>query len=362
MIKAISIYPSNEDNYLNKCEEYISLASTYNFTSVFTSLHIPEINLKIQIKFLNELSKLCKKYNMEIIADIGGNSIKQIISDNELLNIVVDSNIDYLRLDYGYDHSDIAHLRKLLNNKGFIINASIYNEEESKQEVEFIRSLNCDIKACHNYYPRVESGIDESFALIQKQIFDNLNVPIYYYVPNINNPRGPVYKGLPTIEKHRNIGVKDALLELVLKYNADGIIISDNFCTKEYFDNFNNINLEKELIIKVKTINNKYDDIVYQTHIFRYDSNENYLRSKSSRQMAEYAKEIEPENCIDRIAGAITIDNKNYSRYSGELQVVLKNNHKDDRVNVVGYIEEKDLDKLSYYKQGYKFKFIKYDE
>lgn len=359
MKKAISIYPSIEENYLNKCEEYIKLADKYNFTSVFTSLHLPEIDLEKQISFLYNLSKLAKQYHKELIADIGGNSIKQIIANKDLLDKLKD--VDIFRLDYGYDHEDIKYIHETINNKGFMINASIYNDEESKKEVEFLRSLNVDVIACHNFYPRKESGIDEEFALRQKQIFTSLSVPIYYWIPSHTNPRGPIYEGLPTLEVHRYLNTKIITQDLINRFNADGIMASDNFYSEEELKTIdeNCKPLNNPIEIKVETINDKYDDIIYKTHEFRYDSSSTFLRSKSSRTMAEFSKIIEPENCVERKVGAITIDNKKYERYSGELQIVLINSKEDERINVVGYISGEDLYKLKFYVNGYKFKFIK---
>ena len=373
MNKVISIYPNLEENYLNKCETYIVLSKQYGFNEVFTSLHLPEVELSTQINFLSDLASISKKYNMTLIADIGGNSIKKIIKDKQLLDKI--QAVDYFRLDYGYDHQDIKYLHDYLQNKGFIINASIYNNIESHKEVEFIRSLNAQVKACHNFYPRVESGIDEQLALIQKEIFDELNVPIYYCVPSLTNPRGPIYKGLPTIEAHRYLNTKQVISELINKYAADGIMFSDNFYSEEEFKsieniehveydrkqvtipNYSNIQINDE--IHIHTFNDLYDDIIYQSHIFRYDSNSKFLRSKSSRTMAEFAKSIEPENCIERKAGYITIDNRLYERYSGELQVVLADAPLDERINVVGYIEKQDIDKLKEFRNNHSYTFIK---
>lgn len=373
MYRIISIYPNLENNYLSKCEEYIKLSKQYGFSEVFTSLHLPEVELDIQISFLYDLANIVSKYNMTLIADIGGKSIKEIIKNKNLLDKL--NVVDYFRLDYGYDHQDIKYLHDYLNNKGFIINASIYNSEESRIEVEFIRSLNAEVRACHNFYPRVESGINEDLVLIQKKIFNELNVPIYYCVPSQNNPRGPIYKGLPSIESHRYLDIKEVISQLINKYHADGIMFSDNFYSEEEFKKTKNIE-DKEYDVKdilipkysnehinekihVHTFNDLYDDIVYQTHIFRYDSNSKFLRSKSSRTMAEFAKSIEPLNCIERKAGYITIDNRLYERYSGELQVVLIDSPADKKVNVVGYIEQADIDKLKEYRNNHSYTFIK---
>ena len=41
------------------------------------------------------------------------------------------------------------------------------------------------------------------------------------------------------------------------------------------------------------------------------------------------------------------------------MQIVLKDKKRDERVNVVGKIDEKDLEKLLYHNEGYSYKFIK---
>ena len=75
--------------------------------------------------------------------------------------------------------------------------------------------------------------------------------------------------------------------------------------------------------------------------------------------MAEYASEIEINNTIRRDAGAITIDNRLYKRYSGELQVVLKNKEADERVNVAARIKDPDdLIRLRRFKEGTDYLFV----
>lgn len=356
MYKSIAIFPQdNTKEYIQKCEDYISLAKQYGFNEIFTTLHLPEISFEKQLDTLLEVCELAKKFDMEVTSDIGGNYIKQLLINEELLNKLKKTKLDFLRLDYGYNHEDIKSLANKLPLKGFVINASIYNEIESKIEVEFIRSLNLEVRACHNYYPRIETGIDEELVLKQKQIFNSLNVPIYYCVANLNNPRGPIYKGLPSLEKHRYAPIDNVLLELIEKYEADGIMYADQFYEKEDFILLQEIE-NKIINIKVKLINNKYNNKVLIDHHFRYDSNEYILRSQTSRQMAEFAEVVEKENQIVRKRGSITIDNKDYGRYSSEIQIVLKDLPQDERVNVIGNIEEIELEKFAYYRKGYLYR------
>ena len=54
----------------------------------------------------------------------------------------------------------------------------------------------------------------------------------------------------------------------------------------------------------------------------------------------------------------MTIDNENYVRYSGELQVVLEDMPADERVNCIGRIQEKDMWKFEYFRKGYDYCFL----
>lgn len=361
MNKCISIFPeTNIDEFKIKWQQYIELANKYGFTEVFSTIHLPELSLEKQIESLLVISKLTKQYQMDLIVDIGGFYLKKLLDSQELLEQVKNAEIAFVRLDYGYNQSDVVKLHKELDLKGFMINASMYSEKEVDEKVEFFKSLdNVEIKACHNFYPREESGLDKKFALKQDAMFRKHNIPVYYFIPSLKKPRGPVFKGLPTIEKHRYSDVILTTLELLYIYKTDSFMFSDQFYSEDNFKQFDDVINHRPLEIKVDLRSDKYDDIVLKIHEFRYDSNKEFLRSQSSRQMSQYASVVKIDNNVKRLKGSITIDNKLYGRYSGELQVVLKNSKKDKRVNVVGKVDKKDLEKLLYYNYGYTYKFVK---
>ena len=66
---------------------------------------------------------------------------------------------------------------------------------------------------------------------------------------------------------------------------------------------------------------------------------------------------IEPFNTVNKEFGDITIDNKDYLRYMGELQILKTKQEKDSRTNVVASILQKDLYLLKYIQGGKKFHF-----
>ena len=65
--------------------------------------------------------------------------------------------------------------------------------------------------------------------------------------------------------------------------------------------------------------------------------------------------DIQPENTVVRKKGAITIDNCDYGRYMGEIQVVKTELVADSKVNRVGNIVSEDIDLLDYIGPGQKY-------
>ena len=368
MHQCISVYPQtlNEDS-LTKLNCYLELANKYGISEVFTSIHLPEYSMEFQMAYLEKTAKAAHHLNMELTADIGGPFIKQVLNDDSLLERLKKVRLDYLRLDYGYDENQLKELYSHLDLKGFVINASMVNEAQLKHHINFFKSLNENIfiRACHNFYVREESGLDHDFALNQTLLFQKYQIPVYFCAPCRDHPRGPLHLGLPTLEHHRYQSMDLILLDLMYTYQAQGILYSDEWMSERQFELIHQTICNKTVQIPVilkENLTETEKRIILRKHVFRYDSNTFFLRSRSSRQMAEFASKITPSNCIQRKKGSITIDNERYLRYSGELQVVLKDAQQDDRVNVTGVLKElNDIQKLSFFREGIVYEFIEAD-
>lgn len=72
----------------------------------------------------------------------------------------------------------------------------------------------------------------------------------------------------------------------------------------------------------------------------RPDSPAWIIRFTESREYSCFGKQVEPENCLPRVRGSITVDNDGYGRYSGEVQLVRSDLPVDGRVNVIGRLAE----------------------
>ena len=68
---------------------------------------------------------------------------------------------------------------------------------------------------------------------------------------------------------------------------------------------------------------------------------------------------VEPGNCAPRNRGCITIDNANYGRYSGEIQLIRTPMNADSRVNVIGQVPENALLLLDNIQRGRKFTLVR---
>src|SRR5699024_1506552 len=64
---------------------------------------------------------------------------------------------------------------------------------------------------------------------------------------------------------------------------------------------------------------------------------------------------LKPENCVERLAGSITIDNDKYLRYQGEIQITVNDLPADEKVNVLGRVIDEDCPLLNKIKGNQKF-------
>lgn len=370
MIKCVAIYPNHiTEDYIGKVKESVSRAYQHHFDEIFTTIHLPEYTLEEQMECFSLIAKEAKQYGLEVTVDIGGLYITQILNDEEKLEFLKKIPFDFIRLDYGYDAKQVGNLYEQLDIRGFVFNASIYSQMEVDEIMTFFKTVaqDIEIRACHNFYIRETTGIDGEYALRQDSYLKKYKVPIYYCVPSYSNPRGPLHLGLCTLEKHRNQSIRNVLADLYLNYNLTAFMMADEWLSEaEYKEVEETLDvltseLSKEVVIDVEffpNVSKEEKDIVLKNHTFRNDSPGQFLRSQSSRQMAEFGCVIEKNHTVLRKEGMITIDNKMNKRYSGELQVIMKEACEDEGVNVVAKIVyANDLLKLMRFREGISYRF-----
>ena len=364
----ISVYLSDYLEDPEKVYNYLSQAKKCGFCDVFSSIHLPEDDFDAVTSTMIEFSNFINSNGFSLSIDLSSMDLLKIKSNPKLEHDFQNSRILLYRLDFGFNDEDIRYIYNFLGCAGFMINASTTKQYEIDEYLNDFYKLSPDIviKGCHNFYPRPETGLGMKFLIDQSTLFKNRNINTIACVASYNNPRGPIFKGLPTAECHRFSDIGRATQELLSTGVINEILIGDPFALKSELEavfHASETNILSLRFIEEACISQSERNIIYyQIHIARPDLSDFVIRSRSSREMANFGKKISPNNTNDRSNYSVTIDNANYNRYSGELQIVLKDLPADNKVNVVGKIFFEDIRLLDYVKNGVKFRFEKYNE
>jgi len=357
MGKGISIFTGMKYT-LEENMAYIKKSKELGFDNIFTSLHIPEANYEKAVEEFKVIVSLADSLDMHIIADISPRAFAFLGANMNNLQSLKDMGMQGVRVDFGFSPEEISNFTHNKCNLKIEINAStitqrFFNElEKYNPNYEMLQS-------CHNYYPRLNTGISMETFNKKNEMLNKRNIKISAFIPSLVNKRAPVYEGLPTLEKHRFLDPYVAAKEL-FALGMNNVIFGDSIPSDDEIKRVGNID-ENTLEFRVSLndcspIENRV--IFGDVHENRSDSAEDVIRSTNSRTNLNNADVIYPHDNTLRTIGSVTIDNKDYLRYSGELQICKKPLAQDNRVNVVGNIFAGDLILLKYIDEETKFKLI----
>lgn len=354
----ISVYITPEFS-VDKSIKYIETAKSLGYDTLFTSLHLPEVNYKDVIYKYKVLLKIAKEQGMIIIADIARSTMDIFGGTEHDLTPFRLLNIDILRVDYGFSYRELISMSN--NNLGIKIqlNASTLSQEDLIYLDDKGVNWN-NITSCHNFYPRPDTGLSYSTFIKKSKMLKELGLQVWSFVPSQIGMRGPLFEGLPTLEIHRKVEVYTAARHLAYTGLVDGIIFGDAYANKRELEQVASVDNEiMEINIDLTaTISEKEKEIIFLSfHSNRKDSPEYIIRSEKSRGYARKGRKIKPNNCIKREAFSVTIDNEGFNRYSGELQIILKDMPSDPRINVVGEVCEDEYVLVKQITSGRKFRF-----
>jgi hypothetical protein len=344
-----------------KAKKYISDVKSYGFTGIFSSIHLPEQNFDDSIDPLINFSQYIQSQNLIFILDISANEIRHLYNNTELYGKFMPLKTSFLRLDFGFNDIDIEFIVKKLGINGIVLNASVLMEAELDQLINKIKNLNnkVDLRACHNFYPRPETGISIKFLIHQSNLYKKYQIPVAACVASHNEPRGPLFMGLPTVEKFRYITPCYAAKELIATGVIDEIMIGDPYANTRELLEVREITKHRVVSLRILLESNiseiERGIALDNIHEVRPDQADYVIRSQTTREMAPLAISVPKRQMKDRYANSVTIDNEDYLRYSGELQIILKSLPADSKVNVIGRIYPDDIHLLKYVRPGMPF-------
>ena len=326
----------------NQNIEYLKLARSFGYQKLFTSLHIPEADYQVFAPECRKLLDAAGELGYEVTADISPSFWTKLgVLPRDLCSI----GLTTLRIDYGFDYLKIRELAEVSRCR-IELNASVITETE----LNFVLSSGLDrrfLSAGHNYYPRPETGLGFEIFMRRSEGFKTRGIPVSAFIPCLQNPRGPFFAGLPTLESHRSMTTAEAVRQLWTSCGVDSIFFGDpavpalvlESAVSQFSDNSGPVMLR----IRTELLQSACKSILWAPlHTNRLDAAASVVRSQESRGLC--LSPILPQQIVRaRRRGDVTIDNVSYGRYMGELQVVLRDLPADDRVNVVGRVLDEDL-------------------
>lgn len=321
--------------YLNdpQAETRIALAGKMGVKRAFTSLHIPEESGDLASR-AKKLLQTAKEVGVEVYADVSARTPAHLGLDN--LQALKSLGVIGLRLDDFFTNETILNLAKDFK---LALNASILFEDDLRALFEGGLTAS-QLLAWHNFYPRRETGLAESFFHSQNELFKRYGIPVSAYIPGDGEKRGPLFEGLPTLESHRTIDPFMAALEL-FRAGVEDVYIGDPEVSVGLLEKLIEFDRHHRVSIRIEG---------FQEGEFRLrpDFSRDVLRLMETRS----ADAVVPEKTGPRPVGTITRDNDRYGRYRGEIQITLHDLLADERVNVVGKVVKDDLPLLSLLKPG----------
>ncbi|NEU05142.1 DUF871 domain-containing protein [Clostridium senegalense] len=350
----ISVYPGNAT--LDRYREYLELASSCGFSRVFTCLISTDDSHILQFK---EITKVATKLGMEVIADVNRDALKKMGIHYKNLEQLHELNLTGIRLDEGF--GGVEESLMSFNKENLKIEINMSNGTKQIENILAFQPNKENIIGCHNFYPHKYTGLSRKYFINCSKVFKENGVRTAAFVTSQNGEFGPwpVNEGLCTLEEHRFLPIEVQAKDLFNTEFIDDVIIGNCFATEEELKKLSNLNRN---LVSLKV--NLYENISYiqrkilldEEHFNRGDVSEYMIRSTQSR--VKYRNEyFEPLNIREIKKGDILIESSLYKRYSGELQIALKDMENSGKTSVVGRIAEEEIYLLDYIRPWQKFKF-----
>ena len=321
-------------------------------TPVFLSLHISE---EFDDAYCSRAQEICHELadrGFRLIADVSVKTQSQF-GCSDLVELAQKLRLWALRIDYGFTTEEIAAMAKGIP---VVVNASTVLPEDAA----VIAAGGNQVFAMHNFYPRPETGLDEEYLMETTKKLQAAGLKVLAFIPGDARKRGPLYEGLPTLEAHRNVLPSAAFVDLAQRFDMDGIFLGDpgiSAMEAARIDRYC-----KEGIISVPAVlDKKYEGLYGRVFTCRADSPKWLVRFAESRIYSCQGDTVEPDNCVSRARGAITIDNCGYGRYSGEVMMIRQDMKADARVNVIGCVPENAFLLMDNIRRGQKFTLVRMD-
>ena len=316
---------------------------------IFLSLHISEEFDATYCQRAREICHLLAVLGFRTIADVSVKTLRQFGCGN-LTDLAKELKLWGLRIDYGFSAAEIG---EMATQMPIVLNASTTSPEDARR----IAQKGREVFALHNFYPRPETGLDEEYLAETTQRLREAGLSVQCFIPGDTLLRGPLHEGLPTLEAHRRCLPSAAFVDMALRFGMEDIFLADPGLSQKEQDRIAHF-CKTGVICVPAQLDEKWQHLYGKVFTCRPDSPRWLVRFQESRTYSCQGDIVEPENSIARRRGTITVDNRNYGRYSGELMLIKEDLPADGRVNVIGAVPENALLLVDNIGRGAKFMLV----
>ncbi len=316
---------------------------------VFISLHIGE---EFGPDYPAQVRAMCgwlQARGWRILADVSDRTAARF-GCPDIAALAADLGLWGLRLDCGFTLEEACALAARMP---VAVNASTTTPAEAAA----LAAAGPEVIAIHNFYPRPETGLDPDFLRESTRMLQDAGMKVYAFIPGDEVLRGPLHEGLPTLEAHRGAAPLAAFADLAVRYGLDGIFAGDPGVSRYELDQIGSFCADGVLPVPVRLAPG-YEGLYGRVFTCRPDSPAWLVRYQESRVYAQPGTPVEPANCEARPRGAVTIDNRLYGRYSGEVHLIRQPLPADGRVNVIGQVPPRYLLLTDCIRRGGRFKMV----
>ena len=187
---------------------YLLMMRNSGFMCVFTQLGVPDTENDIVLKRLANLVNWCQKLDLKIVADVSEEVLHKLNING--VDQIKSLNLTGLRVDDGFAMETIAKLSKEMP---IVLNASTITQDDI-DNLKYSNANFDNLTAGHNFYPRPETGLDAHWMQEKNKWLRSYNLKTAAFISGNGKLRGPIFAGLPTLEKQRNENPLAAILEL----------------------------------------------------------------------------------------------------------------------------------------------------
>ena len=317
---------------------------------IFLSLHISEEFDDSYCRRAEEVCRTLARQGYRVIADVSVKTLQQF-GCGSLTELAKHLQLWALRIDYGISREEI---RAIAEEMPVVLNASTISAEDAA----CIAGEGREVFAMHNFYPRPETGLDEQLLMQTTQALRDAGLKVLAFIPGDTMLRGPVYEGLPTLEAHRSCLPSAAFVDLAVRFGMEEIFLADPGLSEKERQRITRFCRDGVICVPA-VLSPGYEHLYDAVFTCRVDSPRWLVRFQESRVYSCKGIDVEPENCTVRARGSITIDNVNYGRYTGEIQLIREDLKADPRVNVIGSVPENSRLLLECIRGGQKFTLVR---